>query len=197
MQEHTVTTAGQTFRLEPPFFVLATQNPIEQEGTYPLPEAQLDRFLFKVQVPLVNRDELNEIVSRTILRQPVEVKQLLDGPRILKLRKLLDKVVTADPVRDYAVRLVLATHPGSGMESPGVGRYVRWGASPRAAQGLIKAGRVRALTEGRPHLAFEDIRYYAEEVLQHRLLLNYDGQAEGMQTSALIRELIDYVPEQV
>ena len=148
MQEGTVTVPGETFHLEQPFFVLATQNPLEQEGTYPLPEAQLDRFLFKVTVPFPERADLNEIVSRTILRDPVHVDSKIDGPKIMAMREILDKVVVADPIRDYAVRLVMASHPSSDFAPPGVRQFIAWGASPRAVQAMIRAGRVRALGEG-------------------------------------------------
>lgn len=186
MQEGTVTTGGTIHRLKQPFFVLATQNPIEQEGTFPLPEAQLDRFMFKVVVPFLNREEMNEVVSRTILKRPVELAKLLDSDRIMHLRKVLDKVVVADPIRDYAVRLVLSTHPNTEFATSDVNQFVRWGASPRAAQALIRAGRVRALTAGRPYVAHDDILHFAAEVLQHRMLLNYDGQAENIQVSDLL-----------
>ena len=190
MQEGTVTVGGEVSVLEQPFFVLATQNPIEQEGTYPLPEAQLDRFMFKVVVGGLDREELNEVVSRTILKQPIELPVVLDGDAILRIRKTLDKVVVADPLRDYAVRLVLATHPDNEEAPEGIGQFVRWGASPRAAQALIKAGRVRALAEGRAHVAFEDIDHFATEVLQHRVLLNYDGQAEDVDVAALVADCV-------
>lgn len=193
MQEKTVTVAGQTRRLDPPFFVLATQNPLEQEGTYPLPEAQLDRFMFKVNVPFLTRDELNAVVSRTILKKPLDIAKIIDGQRIIDLSKTLDKVVVADPIRDYAVRLVLASHPDTDLASEQVKSFVKWGASPRAAQALVRAGRVKALSEGRAHVAFEDIRYFAVEVLQHRVLLNYDGQAENVDMARLIGELIEHV----
>ena len=160
MQEGTVTTSGKIHVLEQPFFVLATQNPIEQEGTYPLPEAQLDRFLFKTVVPFLSREELNEVVSRTILKPSIELPKVLDGARIMELREVLRKVVVADPIRDYAVRMVLATHPATEHAPERIQQFVRWGASPRAAQGLIKAARVRALSEGRAHVAFEDIRHF-------------------------------------
>jgi MoxR-like ATPase len=194
MQEGTVTTGGVTYRLDPPFFVLATQNPIEQEGTFPLPEAQLDRFMFKVVVPFLSREELNEVVSRTILRQRYEAVPVLDGPRILHLRTVLDRVVVSDPMRDYACRLVLATHPDSTLASDRVKQFLRWGASPRAAQALIRAARVRALSQGRAHVSFQDIRYFAMEVLQHRVLLNYDGQAENISVRDLVEEVIQKLP---
>ena len=195
MQEKTVTVAGHTYELEPPFFAMATQNPLEQEGTYPLPEAQLDRFMFKINVPFVSRAELNEIVSRTILRPETKVNKIMDGSKIMELEAILKKVVVADPMRDYAVRLVMATHPDTDQSPEEVKRYVKWGASPRAAQALIKAGRVRALAEGRAHLAFEDLRYFAEEVLQHRVLLNYDGQAENIAVTDLIKLIQNGVTE--
>ncbi len=191
MQEGTVTTGGNTYRLDPPFFVLATQNPIEQEGTFPLPEAQLDRFMFKVVVPFLNRAELNEVVTRTILKKKIEVEKVIDGPRILHLRTVLDRVVVSDPMRDYACRLVLATHPDSEFAPDRVKKYLRWGASPRAAQALIRAGRVRALSQGRAHVSFDDIRSFAHEVLQHRVLLNYDGQAENIEVKGLIDECVN------
>jgi len=194
MQEGTVTTGGNTYTMEQPFFVLATQNPIEQEGTFPLPEAQLDRFMFKVVVPFLNRDELNEVVSRTILRKKVDVAKVIDGPRILQLRAILDRVVVSDPMRDYACRLVLATHPDTEFSPELAKKFLRWGASPRAAQALIKAARVRALSQGRPHVAFEDIRHFAAEVLQHRALLNYDGQAENISVADVIAECVKTLP---
>ena len=194
MQEGTVTTGGNTYRLDPPFFVLATQNPIEQEGTFPLPEAQLDRFMFKVVVPFLNRAELNEVVTRTILKKKIEVTTVIDGARILYLRTVLDRVVVSDPMRDYACRLVLATHPDSEFAPERVRKYLRWGASPRAAQALIRAGRVRALSQGRAHVSFDDIRSFAHEVLQHRVLLNYDGQAENVSVRELIDECVNKLP---
>ena len=194
MQEGTVTTSGTTYTLDPPFFVLATQNPIEQEGTFPLPEAQLDRFMFKVVVPFLSREELNEVVTRTILKRKVETSKVIDGPRILHLRTILDRVVVSDPMRDYACRMVLATHPDSQFATERVKKYLRWGASPRAAQALIRSARVRALSLGRAHVSFEDIRHFAQEVLQHRALLNYDGQAENISIRDVIEECVTKLP---
>jgi MoxR-like ATPase len=196
MQEGSVTTAGTIYQLKQPFFVMATQNPIEQEGTYPLPEAQLDRFLFKIEVPFLSREELNDVVLRTILRRPAELKKLLDSERILALRKVLDKVVVADPIRDYAVRLVLSTHPGTDFATDEVRKYVRWGASPRAAQALIRAARVRALSQSRAHVSFDDVRHFAVHVLQHRVLLNYDGQAENVILPAVIGRCLEKLSEE-
>jgi len=195
MQEGTVTVGGTVHRLQQPFFVMATQNPLEQEGTYPLPEAQLDRFLFKVDVPFPNREELNEVVSRTILKQPFEPRKLMNSESILRLRGLLEKVVVIDPIRDFAIRLILSTHPQTEFGTENVKRYVRWGASPRAAQSLIRAARVRALSEGRAHVSFEDIVHFSREVLQHRVLLNYDGQAENISTPDLIKECSEQTAE--
>ncbi len=195
MQEGSVTTGGTVYHLVQPFFVLATQNPLEQEGTYPLPEAQLDRFMFKVQVPFVTRAALNEVVSRTILKQPVTLEKLLDAERLMRLRTILDKVIVADPLRDYAVRMVLATHPQSEFSSEQVRRFVKWGASPRAAQALIRAARVRALSSGRAHVSYADIRHFCAEVLQHRVLLNYDGLAENTDVAALVESSVKSLPE--
>ena len=196
MQEGSVTAAGTTLILTQPFFVLATQNPLEQEGTYPLPEAQLDRFMFKLNVPFLNRAELNEVVRRTTLGGGAEVTKIMDGPRILELRGVLEKVVVADPVRDFAVRLVLATHPQAAEAGDTVRRFVKWGASPRAVQALVRAARVRALADGRAHVAFEDIRHFAPEVLGHRVLLNYDGLAENLSVPDLVTETAKLVPEE-
>ena len=195
MQEGTVTAGGTSYQLKQPFFVLATQNPIEQEGTYPLPEAQLDRFLFKISVSFLSREDLNEVVDRTILKQPLAPAKLLDSAGILRLRNTLDKVVVADPLRDFAVRLVLATHPDTDYAPEAVRHYVRWGASPRAAQSMVRAARVRALSQNRAHVAFEDIRHFANDVLQHRVLLNYDGQAENVNVSEIISDVVGQLPE--
>lgn len=194
MQEGTVTTGGTTYTLAPPFFVLATQNPIEQEGTFPLPEAQLDRFMFKVVVPFLSREELNEVVTRTILKKKVETSTVIDAARILHLRTILDRVVVSDPMRDYACRMVLATHPDSPYATDRVKKFLRWGASPRAAQALIRSARVRALSQSRAHVSFDDIRYFAQEVLQHRALLNYDGQAENISIREVIEECVTKLP---
>ena len=196
MQEGSVTTGGTTHQLKPPFFVLATQNPIEQEGTYPLPEAQVDRFMFKVVVSYLTRAELNEVVSRTILRQSPAIEKIIDAARILQLRQTLEKVVVADPIRDYATRLVLATHPDSEFASEKIKRYIKWGASPRGCQALIRGARVRALAEGRAHVSTEDLRNFAPEALGHRLLLNYDGQADNVGVLDLVKELVENIPQE-
>jgi len=152
--------------------------------------------MFKANVPFLNRAELNEVVARTILKQAVDVQKVMDGERILELRKILEKVVVTDQHRDYAVRLVLATHADSEFSPEKVKKFVRWGASPRASQAMIMASRVRALADGRAHVSFEDVRYYAAEVLQHRVLLNYDGQAEGISVPKLVGELLEHIPEE-
>ncbi|HTC03690.1 MAG TPA: AAA family ATPase, partial [Xanthobacteraceae bacterium] len=153
MNERIITIDGKDYELGEDFMVVATQNPIEQQGTYPLPEAQLDRFMFKLNVPFLNRAELNEMVRRTTLGGGADVPKIMDGARILALRAILEKVVVADPIRDYAVRLVLSTHPDAMESGDNVKRFVKWGASPRAVQALIRAARVRALAEGRAHVA--------------------------------------------
>ena len=196
MQEGSVTAAGVTHVLKQPFFVLATQNPLEQEGTYPLPEAQLDRFMFKLRVPFLNRAELNEMVRRTTLGGVADIPKILDGDRIMELRAVLEKVVVADPIRDYAVRLVLATHPEASESQETVKRFVKWGASPRAVQALVRAARVRALADGRAHVAFEDVRHFTSEVLGHRVLLNYDGLAENLDMAKLVEEIGKGAPEE-
>lgn len=195
MQEGTVTVAGEIRTLDQPFFVLATQNPIEQEGTFPLPEAQLDRFLFKLVVPRTDRQTLNEVLDRTILSQPASLDPVVNADELLHLRSIAEKVVVADPVRDYAVRLVLATHPEADESTEAVQRFVQWGASPRAAQALIQAARVHALTNDRPQVSFEDVRAHALQVLQHRVLLNYDGQAEAVSVQDLIQDSVNTTPE--
>jgi MoxR-like ATPase len=197
MQEGSVTTSGTTYHMKQPYFVMATQNPLEQEGTYPLPEAQLDRFMFKVNVPFPKHSELNEIVTRTILKKEVEVDKILNSERIIELRRILHKVVVSDAILDYAVRVVLGTHPDSDMAPGEIKRFVKWGASPRASQALITASRVRALAEGRVHVSCDDINHFAEEVLQHRIILNYDGHAENIKIDELLKTLIAATPESV
>jgi MoxR-like ATPase len=195
MQEGSVTVSGHTHLLTPPFCVLATQNPLEQEGTYPLPEAQLDRFLFKHEVRFPSQAELAQIVSRTALGVASEPPRVLDADAILRLRAVASQVVVADAVRDYAVALVVATHPDSALATSAVKAAVRWGASPRAAQALLRAARVRALTQGRAHASCADVRHFAHDVLRHRLILNYDGQAEGVTPAKLIDGILTELPE--
>jgi MoxR-like ATPase len=150
--------------------------------------------MLKINVPYLDRAELNEVVTRTILQHSVTIAKVVDAARVLGLRKVLDKVVVADPIRDYAVRLALASHPDSAFAPERVKRYIRWGASPRGCQALIRAGRVRALAEGRAHVSTDDLRYFAAEALGHRLLLNYDGQADNVSVLDLVKELVEQLP---
>ena len=194
MQERTVTVGRSSHLLPQPFFVLATQNPIEMEGTYPLPEAQLDRFLFKLLVRPSGRDELNEILRRTTERDEPVVEPVVAGQDVLDAQDLVRQVVMAPHVRDYAARLVLATQPGGEHAVEAVNRFVRFGASPRGAQALVLAGKARALASGRYNLSFDDVRRYALPALRHRLILNFEGEAEGITTDEIIRQVVDHVP---
>jgi MoxR-like ATPase len=194
MQEQSVTVGKQTYPLPPPFFVLATQNPIEMEGTYPLPEAQLDRFFFKLRVDLPARDELHAILDRTTGATDPVVKPVLGRERLLEMRELVRQVPVARPIQDFAVRLVEATHPTrSGVAR--VGKMVRYGSSPRGAQAVILAAKIRALAEGRFAPSFEDVRRSAAPALRHRVLLNFEGEAEGVTTDALLAEILAALPE--
>ncbi len=197
MQEHSVTVGGETHRLDEPFFVMATQNPIEQEGTYPLPEAQLDRFFFKLLVGYSGREELAEILDRTTAGAQPEVQAVLDGPGIIAHQQLVRRVVIAPHVQDYAVRLVLATHPGGNLAVPQVNQFLRFGASPRAAQTLVLAGKVRALLDGRGNVSVEDIRSAALPAMRHRCLLNFEGEAEGKTTDEIIQNIVETLPVEV
>ena len=194
MQEHTVTVGTTTYRLEEPFFVLATQNPIEMEGTYPLPEAQLDRFLLKLLVDYPTRDALNTILERTTEGSGATVEPVAGAADVLSARQLIRDVVVLPEVRDYAARLVLATHPGSEGAVADATRFLRYGASPRAAQAMILAGKARALAAGRFNLSFEDVQHYARAALRHRLILNFEGEAEGCTTDAIIDQVLERVP---
>ncbi len=195
MQERTVTVANRSYPLEPPFLVLATQNPIEMEGTYPLPEAQLDRFLFKVNVIFPSSQELVEILGRTTGDVEPEMGMAADGPTVLAMGALARQVPVASPVAEYASRLVIATHPESDEAPEVVRRYVRYGASPRAAQALILGGKVTALLAGRYNVALEDLRRVAPAALRHRILLNFEGQAEGVSADAVVAEVVKTVEE--
>ncbi len=192
MQERTVTVGSTTHALPRPFFVLATQNPLEMEGTYPLPEAQLDRFLFKILAPFPSAEELLGIVERTIAPPPTVVP-IIDGPALEALMRVARAVPVASAVSTYAVRLLLATHPEHEDATPEVRRYARAGASPRGLQALITAGQVRALLEGRYNVAIDDIRTLAYPALRHRILLNFEGQAEGVTTDALIGHILQVI----
>ncbi|MCL4220058.1 MAG: MoxR family ATPase [Phycisphaerales bacterium] len=204
MQERSVTVAGVTHRLPAPFLVLATQNPIEQEGTYPLPEAQLDRFFFKLLVGYSSREDLNEILVRTTGGHTPASEPVLDAARILEHQALVRRVAAAPRVQDYAVRLVLATHPADervGSDgryaTPMVNQFVRVGASPRAAQSLLLGAKVRALLDGRAAVSIDDIRSVALPAMRHRLILNFEGEAEGMTTDRVVSNILETLPRDV
>jgi MoxR-like ATPase len=195
MQEGTVTISGKRFVLDKPFFVMATQNPIEQEGTYPLPEAQLDRFFFKLLVGYSSREELATIVDRTTRGVAVEAEKVMDGAEILKWQKLIRDVILAPHVQDYIVRLTLATHPEGQFALPITNQYLRWGGSPRGSQTLALAAKVRALLEGRYNVSFEDVRRVYLPALRHRVILNFEAQAEGIDTDHVLLEILERLPE--
>src|SRR4028118_1949961 len=182
MQERSVTVAGTTYKLAEPYVVLATQNPVEQEGTYPLPEAQLDRFLFKLKVYFPTADELMQILNRTTGQDGVASQPVIDGPGVLELRSLVREVPVAPHIQEHAIRLVVGTHPDSEYSTSNVRQFVRYGSSPRGAQALILASKVRALLQNRFHVSFEDVDFVARPALRHRMILNFEGQAEGIET---------------
>lgn len=194
MQEHQVTAGGEIRKLVEPFFVMATQNPIDQEGTYPLPEAQLDRFFFKVLVGYPTASELTEVLTRTTTGVRPEVGKVLDRDSLIELMKVVRDVPVASHVKDYAVRLVLATHPKTDTAAPISNQYLRFGSSPRGGQTLILAGKVRALTQGRFNVSFDDIEAVAAPTLRHRLILNFEAEAEGITTDHIIAQVLRDVP---
>ncbi len=194
MQEKQVTAGGDIRKLEEPFFVMATQNPLEQEGTYPLPEAQLDRFFYKLVVRYSNRTELAEILNRTTTGHRVDVQPVLDGEKIRAHQQLVRRVVIAPHVRDYVIRCTLATHPQGQYATPMVNQFLRVGASPRAAQAIELASKVRALLDGRFHVSFKDVKDVAIPAMRHRVILNFEGEAEGMTTDMVLEKLINDVP---
>ncbi len=195
MQERSVTIGGKQYQLERPFFVMATQNPIEQEGTYPLPEAQLDRFLFKLVVGYSSREELTTILTRTTRGEVIEPVKVMDGAEIRKWQQLVRDVILATHVQDYAVRLTLATHPQGPFAPPVTNQYIRWGSSPRGAQTLALAAKVRALLEGRYNVSFEDLRRVYLPTMRHRVVLNFEAQAEGIEPDKVLLEILEKVPE--
>jgi MoxR-like ATPase len=195
MQEGTVTVAGHRFVLDRPFFVLATQNPIEQEGTYPLPEAQLDRFLFKLVVGYSSRDELATIIDRTTRGEMIRPEKVMNGGEIVRWQNLVRQVILSNHVQDYIVRLTLATHPGGQLAAAITNQYVRWGSSPRGAQTIALAAKVRALLEGRYNVSFEDVRRVYLPALRHRVLLNFEAQAEGIESDTVLLEILEKTPE--
>jgi len=195
MQEHSVTSGGQIHRLPEPFMVLATQNPIEQEGTYPLPEAQLDRFFFKVLVPYSNRRELGTILDRTTTAENPRAEAIMGAERIMWAQELVKRVAVAPHVQDYAIRLVLATHPDGEFAPEITSRFVRYGSSPRGVQALVLAGKVRAMLDERYHISFDDVAASVLPALRHRILLNFEGQAEGIITDDVLHQIMQSTPK--
>jgi MoxR-like ATPase len=194
MQEHSVTVAKTTRRLPEPFFVLATQNPLEMEGTYPLPEAQLDRFFFKIDVPFPSVDELVEIANRTTSVEMPQAEPVANGEQIRQMQELARGAPIAPHVTEYAARLLKATHPNDPSAPPLVRQFVRYGASPRGLQAMILAGKIIALMDGRYNVAYDDIRQAALPALRHRLILNFEAQAEGISSDEIILHLLDQIP---
>jgi MoxR-like ATPase len=196
MQEHQVTAGGKMHRLPQPFFVLATQNPIEQEGTYPLPEAQLDRFMFNINVGYPSEEEEFQIVRLTTQARTINLQHVLSGEEVLALQDIVRKVPVADHVIRYALQFSRLTRRTEGGCPDFVNEYVGWGAGPRASQYLILAGKARALLKGRYHVSTEDIRQVALPVLRHRIVTNFNAEAEGIKSDAIVRKLIDHIPRQ-
>ncbi|WP_199870694.1 AAA family ATPase [Clostridium senegalense] len=190
MQEHTVTVGTNTYTLQEPFMVLATQNPIEMDGTYPLPEAQLDRFLFKLMVPFPNLEELKEIMNVTVKNNKINLTNVITGEEILKIRRILREVPMSASVEEYALKVVLATHPECENAPEITKKYIRFGASPRAAQALITTSKIRAIMEGRFNVAFEDIEYVAYPALRHRFFLNFDAMADGIKSEDILEKIL-------
>lgn len=195
MQERSVTSSGQVRKLPEPFIVLATQNPIEQEGTYPLPEAQLDRFFFKLLVPYSNRSELKSIIDRTTSGNEPKANRIIDARRIIEAQELVRHVAIADHVQDYAIRLVLATHPQGEFAADITNRYVRFGSSPRGVQSLVLSAKVRAMLDERYHVSFSDIESSVLPALRHRILLNFEGQAEGVTADEVLADVLLNTPK--
>jgi MoxR-like ATPase len=193
MQERTVTSGTTTHELDRPFLVMATQNPIEMEGTYPLPEAQLDRFLMKILVTYPSRAELSRIVDRTIQREEVELSPVMDRDAILEVRNVCRQVMVAPHVQEYAIELVMATQPEQKEAHEMAKKYIRYGSSPRGAQALVECGRVRALMHGRFHLSADDVQQVAAAVLRHRIILNFDAHADGQTPETILKAIIQGV----
>ncbi|WP_202711566.1 AAA family ATPase [Sporosalibacterium faouarense] len=190
MQEKTVTVGSNTYNLDKPFFVLATQNPIEMEGTYPLPEAQMDRFLFKLDVKFPNASELADIVNITTVKGDIKLSKVTTGKEIVDMANIAKEIPIAKPVMEYAMNLILFTHPENQVSPDITKRYVRFGSSPRGAQAIIKAARVKALMEGRYNVSFDDIAYAAYPVLRHRIILNFEAVSDNITSDFIIEELI-------
>ncbi len=197
MQEHRVTVGRTTYELEEPYFVLATQNPLEMEGTYPLPEAQLDRFFFKLQVPFPSREELHSIIDRTTTEHSTVVRPAISGKDVIELQRTVRAVPVPRHVQDYAVRLLMATHPELPGATAQVKRFVSTGGSPRGAQALLLGAKIRALFANRFAPSLDDVRAVAKPALRHRVLLNFEGEAESVTTDAVIDEILSQLPETV
>jgi MoxR-like ATPase len=195
MSEGSVTVAKFTHTLDKPFFVLATQNPLEMEGTYPLPEAQLDRFFFKLVVQYPDKDALHTILDRTTTDEVPQLEPVVDKARVLEMRDLVRKVPLARQIQDYAVRVVLATHPENPEATALSKQFLRYGASPRGLQAIILAAKIRALLEGRYAVSIDDIRHVAAPALRHRLILNFEGEAEGVRADTIIAEILKATKE--
>ena len=191
MGEKSVTVGKVTYDMPKPFMVLATQNPIEQEGTYPLPEAQLDRFQFKVKVNFPSLDELSKIIDLTLGKEGEEINSVLNGKEILEMKEAIREIPIADPVKEYALKIILATHPEVKEGHELSKKYVEVGASPRAAQGLISGAKVKAVMEGRYNVSFDDIKYIAYPVLRHRIILNFEGITEGITEEYIIEKILE------
>ena len=194
MQEHQVTVARQRYPLDPPFFVLATQNPLEMEGTYPLPEAQLDRFMFKVMVPFPSEEDLVKIVERTTGSEAASASKVCSAVEVVEMQRLAKAVPIAPHVTAFAVSVLSASHPDQPRAPQLVRDYVRYGASPRGAQALVTAGKISALLDGRFNVSIDDIRAAALPALRHRIILNFEGEAEGITSEAVVRSILDAVP---
>jgi MoxR-like ATPase len=197
MQEHSVTVGGKIHILKEPFFVMATQNPLEQEGTYPLPEAQLDRFFYKLIVKYSSRSELRAILDKTTTGFKVDIQPVLDGPKIMQHQELVKRVVIAPHVQDYAIRCTLATHPQGQFAVPMVNQFLRVGASPRAAQAITLAAKVRALLDSRFHVSFKDVKEAVVPAMRHRVILNFEGEAEGITTDMVLEKVMAETPNTI
>ncbi|MCP4447269.1 MAG: MoxR family ATPase [Myxococcales bacterium] len=195
MQDGSVTVGKTTYQLEQPFFVLATQNPLEMEGTYPLPEAQLDRFFFKLRVEFPTREDLHTIIDRTTSDEKPTPQAVLSGAELLKMRNVVRRVPISREIQDYAIRMLQATHPDTDQSTEITKKYVRYGGSPRGVQTLILAAKIRALLEGRFAVSIDDIRHVSRPALRHRIMLNFEGEAEGIDPDAILGDIIERLPE--
>lgn len=193
MQEKSVTVAGTTHQLEHPFFVLATQNPLEMEGTYPLPEAQLDRFLFKLMVPFPTTEDIETILNRTTETETPTVERLFEASRVLEMSKLSRRIPISDEVRRYAIHVVMSTHPDHELASEMSRKFIRFGSSPRGAQAVILAAKINAILDHRYHVSRSDIQAVAKNCLRHRIMLNFEGQADGVSTDAVIDDIFKHL----